>query len=162
MTLSASLPIYTQISNNITKWKIRSIWVIDCATFGSCYNKQTCIYAIIFFWTLTEGRASQLQLVLFINKILLIKQINQREITLYIFWTLITRIARITKKMDARAVRPYQSSGTAAWYLFHLFNHVDYLFPRITCISRIGVAHRNHRIHRIANRFALAPSGSSR
>ena len=27
---------------------------------------------------------------------------------------------------DARAVRPYQSSGTAAWNLFHLWNHVDY------------------------------------
>ncbi len=60
--------------------------------------------------------------------------------------------------MDARTVRPYRSSETAEWYLF-LFHHVDYLFPRITSISRIGVAHRNHRTHRIANRFALAPSG---
>ncbi len=39
--------------------------------------------------------------------------------------------------MDARTVRPYQSSGTAPCYLLNLFNHVDYLFPRITCISRI-------------------------
>ena len=61
--------------------------------------------------------------------------------------------------MDARTVRPYRSSGTAAWYLLNLFNHVDYLFPRITSISRIRGAHRNHRNHRIANRFALAPSG---
>ena len=37
----------------------------------------------------------------------------------------------------------------------YLIQHVDYLSPRITGIR---VAHRNHRTHRIANRFALAPS----
>ena len=49
-----------------------------------CSKKKLISTRLFIRWTRTEGRDSELKLILIINKILLMKQINQREITLYI------------------------------------------------------------------------------